>query len=111
MIQNAFKNKYGCRLKGQFSVKEVPGNFHISSHAYSHFYLRLSMQGHIDTLDVSHKIHYLFFGNYLNIAKLQSIHPGTQLSPLNSHYRKYDMNTPHSYVSHYHIDIVPTSYR
>jgi hypothetical protein len=47
----------------------------------------------------------------MDIFKLQSIHPGTQLSPLNSHYRKYDMNTPHSYVSHYHIDIVPTSYR
>ncbi len=92
-------------------MKEVPGNFHISSHPYVDLYIRLALDGYIDTLDVSHKIHYLFFGNHMDIAKLQSVHPGTQLTPLYGHKSIYDMQTPHSYVSHYHIDIVPTLYK
>ena len=32
----AFKNKEGCHLHGYIKVNKVPGNFHISSHAYSH---------------------------------------------------------------------------
>lgn len=62
MAEEAFKNQYGCRLIGSFTVKEVPGNFHISSHAYQNIYVRLAMAEKIKTLDVSHKIHSLYFG-------------------------------------------------
>jgi hypothetical protein len=41
MARNAFKKNYGCRLTGSFTVKEVPGNFHISSHAYQNIFARL----------------------------------------------------------------------
>jgi hypothetical protein len=62
MAEEAFKKQYGCRIVGAFTVKEVPGNFHISSHAYQNIYVRLAMAGVIKTLDVSHKIHSLYFG-------------------------------------------------
>ena len=32
---NAFKNKEGCNLSGTMLLNKVPGNFHISSHAYN----------------------------------------------------------------------------
>ena len=64
----------GCRLVGSFSVKEVPGNFHISSHAYQNIYARLMMNGKIKTLDVSHKINHLFFGYESDLEKVQSQH-------------------------------------
>lgn len=111
MAELAFKNGYGCRLRGSFTVKEVPGNFHISSHAYQNLYVRLAMAGTIKTLDVSHKIHTLRFGDQEVVTNLVKTHPEAQLIPLDGHQRIYDMTqTPHSYTSHYHIDIVPTNY-
>lgn len=41
MAKEAFVNKYGCKIRGTFKVKEVPGNFHISAHPYGHIYRQL----------------------------------------------------------------------
>jgi hypothetical protein len=67
MAKDAFKKNYGCRLTGSFTVKEVPGNFHISSHAYQNIFARLMIDKEIQTLDVSHIIHELYFGDISNI--------------------------------------------
>jgi hypothetical protein len=92
-------------------VKEVPGNFHISSHAYQNIYARLRIENVIRTLDMSHRIHYLFFGDMDNITSVAQAHPEAVLSKLENHSKLYDMTgTQHSYISHYHIDIVPTIY-
>ena len=40
-VKRAFSNSYGCRLIGNFTVKEVPGNFHISAHVFRNFYEKL----------------------------------------------------------------------
>ena len=70
------------------------------------------MDNIIQTLDMSHKINYLFFGDMSNITKIQKQHPEAVLAKLNNHDKIYNMKgTPHSYVSHYHLDIVPTIYR
>ena len=111
MAKEAFQRKLGCRLVGSFTVKEVPGNFHVSSHAYQNIYVRLAMDGVIETLDVSHKIHELYFGDLKNVKSIQKAHKEAQLMSLDGHNRIYDMTTtPHSYTSHYHLDIVPTTY-
>lgn len=75
IAQEAFQKKYGCRLQGKFTVKEVPGNFHISSHAYQNIYIRLAMSGAIQTLDVSHKIHHLSFGDTDRMDRVKKAHP------------------------------------
>lgn len=62
LAKEAFQKKLGCRLIGTFTVKEVPGNFHVSSHAYQNLYTRLIIDGVISTLDTSHKIHDFYFG-------------------------------------------------
>ena len=111
MAREGFNKKLGCRLKGDFTVKEVPGNFHISSHAYQNIYQRLMHEGVVRTLDMSHKINYLFFGDADNMTTIEKSHPEAVLSKLNGHQKLYDMTgLPHSYVSHYHLDIVPTRY-
>lgn len=70
----------------------------------------LIKEGIIEAVDVSHKINYLFFGSYQNVLNVKKAHPGSELTPLNEHRRTYPMQTPRSYLSHYHIDIVPTSH-
>lgn len=62
--------RYGCRIRGIFQVKEVPGNFHISAHPYAHIYRQLLADGVIKDLDVSHKINTLFFGDFKNIDEV-----------------------------------------
>jgi hypothetical protein len=61
---------------------------------------------------MSHRVNYLFFGDLDNISAIQKQHPEAVLSKLNGHVKTYDMQgTPHAYISHYHLDIVPTIYR
>lgn len=110
MAKEAFQKNYGCRIMGSFTVKEVPGNFHISSHAYQNIFVRLLMDGVIQTLDVSHKIHSLYFGDSWSIDEIQKYHKESQLLSLNGHQRIYNMTNKRSYTSHYHLDIVPTQY-
>ena len=33
-LKKALNDKEGCRLKGSISVLRLPGNFHVSSHAF-----------------------------------------------------------------------------
>lgn len=33
-VKDEIEAKQGCQLKGYFQINRVPGNFHISSHAY-----------------------------------------------------------------------------
>ena len=75
MAKEAFQKGYGCELKGDFTVKEVPGNFHISSHAYQNIYARLRIDNVIKTLDMSHHIKYLFFGDMENVTTIEKQHP------------------------------------
>lgn len=75
IAKSAFQKKLGCRIKGSFTVNEVPGNFHISSHAYANIFTRLKNDKIIETLDVSHTINYLYFGNPGSITSFQMLHP------------------------------------
>ena len=70
MAKEAFKKNYGCRIVGSFTVKEVPGNFHVSSHAYQNIFTLLIIDKSITTLDVSHIIHELYFGEISNIKTI-----------------------------------------
>jgi hypothetical protein len=61
-VKTQLKNKEGCNIKGYVVVNKVPGNFHISSHAYGSLLQRLASEGYF-TFDVSHKINHLSFGD------------------------------------------------
>lgn len=67
---------------GSFTVKEVPGNFHVSTHAYQNLYSRLMIDGVITTVDTSHKIHDFYFGDKKSIEYVEKKHPESQLRKL-----------------------------
>ena len=68
--KNNIKNNEGCNIKGYIVVNKVPGNFHISSHAYGSLIQRLASEGFF-TFDVSHKINHLSFGEDKDIKYIK----------------------------------------
>lgn len=60
-VQGQIKDKEGCRIVGSFTVKAVPGNFHISFHNYGDIFQYLMQRG-LWQPDMSHKIKQLRFG-------------------------------------------------
>jgi Endoplasmic reticulum vesicle transporter len=57
----ALDAREGCNLVGTVIINKVPGNFHVSTHAYGDVVQRLYMGGR--ALDFSHEIKHLSFGN------------------------------------------------
>jgi hypothetical protein len=66
----ALANEEGCTLSGFVFINKVPGNFHISGHHYPEAFSRLIMRGH--SLDFSHKINHLSFGDLEDIKHIES---------------------------------------
>lgn len=105
-MRNALRGKYGCRLIGSFTVKEVPGNFHVSCHAYFNHYMQMKMEGLVGALDTSHTIHQLYFGREHHLKAIRSRHPEAAVHLLEGK----RVVSREGLSAHYHIDIVPTWY-
>jgi hypothetical protein len=106
LVRNAFKNEYGCRLMGAFTVKEVPGNFHISCHAYFNQYVQMQAEKLLTSLNMTHTIHSLYFGKEHHLKTIKARHPEAKLHGLEG--KEVVETKGHSI--HYHLDIVPTQY-
>ena len=105
-VLNAISNKQGCRLKGYFFVNKVPGNFHISSHAFAPTIQKLAIENKLD-IDLNHKINYLSFGDDEEIKIINSkFKEGTLLS-LNG---KNKPRNKYRTIYEYYIKVVPTTY-
>ena len=57
----ALNDNEGCLLAGTVIINKVPGNFHVSTHAFGEVVQKLYMTGR--KLDFSHVINHLSFGN------------------------------------------------
>jgi hypothetical protein len=84
----------GCRMEAKFSIKKVPGNFHVSTHSS-----RMQPQ----TVDMAHYVHHLEFGE----ARLSLTHLQGSFNPLKD-IDKTDKSDEHSHD--YYMKIVPTTY-
>lgn len=96
----------GCRVVGEFSVKLVPGNFHLSFHAHVAEFRAVLARGLAP--DFSHRVDRLRFGEAEAAARLQRDFRLETLDSLRDT-RATDLarlGFPHS-VDH-HINIVPT---
>lgn len=62
IVKKQIENNEGCYLKGTFTIKLVPGNFHISFHNYFPEFQR-SMNELGFKVDLSHTIEHLYFGD------------------------------------------------
>ena len=60
--KEAFIKQEGCQLYGYLLVNKVPGNFHISSHAYGAVLGIIMSETGLSSFDLSHTINRLSFG-------------------------------------------------
>lgn len=73
--KKALLDQEGCRVYGQFTLKEVPGNFHVSFHGYLDMVLRLNAEGVLTSPDYSFKVTELYFGSKQELSKMQRLFP------------------------------------
>lgn len=110
-IQQAFKDKEGCELVGHIIVNKVPGNFHISSHAYGHILNQVFHSAQISTIDLSHKINHISFGEEKDIIQIRKKFNKGVLNPLDQTQKTKAKADEHIGVSYnYYLSVVPTTY-
>lgn len=94
-----------CNLAGYIQVNRVPGNFHISTHAYNQYVAMLGMHD----LNLTHTINHLSFGPKYEVKRVQKKfkkHAG-ELTPLDGSKELYEAKA----MTTYYLNIVPTTYR
>lgn len=105
-IKKQVMDKEGCQLRGFFKVNKVPGNFHISSHAFGPTVSRLAGDGLL-LVDVNHKINHLSFGNGEEIKEIKKHFKEGVLNPMDGTIETRKEKT----IYEYYIKIVPTTYK
>ena len=107
-INTSLNNGEGCRLKGSFEVMRVPGNFHISSHAYGDVIKEMLMTYKDLEFDMSHTVNHISFGNENELTNVESEFKGVgNLYPLDMVYTKDNKD---NMLFEYYLNIVPTIY-
>jgi Endoplasmic reticulum vesicle transporter/Endoplasmic Reticulum-Golgi Intermediate Compartment (ERGIC) len=105
-VKKAILAEEGCRLEGTISVLRVPGNFHISTHAYGNIIAKLISEG-IFATDLSHKINHISFGDETDIKNIKSKFDVGILNPIDG-VEKIDHKNQKMYE--YYLKVVPTTY-
>jgi len=104
-VKKQIINGEGCQIKGDFLVNKVPGNFHISSHAYGPIIQMLIAEGYF-SFDVSHRINHLSFGEDKKVELAKKTFKLGEISPLdNTNHPEHDKRT-----YEYYMKVVPTTY-
>lgn len=105
LVKDQVVNQEGCRIEGYFVVNKVPGNFHISSHAYGPIIQQLFREG-VFTFDASHKVHHLSFGEDAELKVVKNTFGLGEISPLDKTYHlAHDKKT-----YEYYMKVVPTTF-
>jgi hypothetical protein len=83
LVKKQITDQEGCRLRGYFYVNKVPGNFHISSHAFGPTVQRLYSDGYFN-FDLSHKINHISFGDDKDLKIIKKTFKTGELNPLDN---------------------------
>ncbi len=105
LIKAAVKNKEGCQIVGNIEVLRVPGNFHISSHAYGTTIARLITETDFK-LDITHTINHISFGEERDISHIKTYFNDGILNPIDG----VKKDAVEGKVYEYYLKVVPTSY-
>jgi len=109
--KKAFEDKEGCQIVGSFEVNKVPGNFHISSHAYMGALNQYFAENKVNTIDVSHKINHISFGDDNDLKQIKNKFDKGVLNPLDGVEKIKAAALEKTGVMHqYYISVVPTTY-
>lgn len=106
-LKRDIKNEEGCQLVGNINVMRVPGNFHISSHAYGRTITKL-LSGSDFKYDISHRINHISFGDESDIQYIKSTFDVGNVSPLDGVVKQKDPKSDKMYE--YYLKVVPTNY-
>jgi len=79
-LMNAIHNKEGCRMHGNFSISEIPGNFHFSFNEKIALYKKLS-ENDIKAVSLDFTLHHLTFGMDPNQKVILSRYPKENFTP------------------------------
>lgn len=82
LVKSEIEAQEGCQVYGFFYVKKVPGNFHISAHAYGKIVQQLMALGFFN-FNVAHTINHISFGNNADLNIVKSIFDDGMLNTLN----------------------------
>ena len=95
-------------MHGDIIINKVPGNFHISTHAYSSVVDALIMRGH--RIDFSHRINHLSFGNSTPQGVInRALKLKRNSNPLDGHeVRQGALPSNHRVFMNYFLNIVET---
>jgi len=108
VLQKEIKDQEGCQLVGNINVMRVPGNFHISSHAYGRTLQKLIISNEDFKYDISHKINHISFGDESDIQYIKNTFGVGNVSPLDGVVKEKDPKTDKMYE--YYLKVVPTNY-
>jgi hypothetical protein len=110
-LLQAFKDEEGCQLNGFILINKVPGNFHISSHAFSNILGPILNKAGMTALDLSHKINHLSFGKSDDISRIKKNFKEGIFHPLDGLSKMKSIDLKDSGVMHqYYISVVPTTF-
>jgi len=111
-VKEAFTNQEGCQLIGAVEVNKVPGNVHVSSHAYQFLLGEIYAQNGIATLDLSHKINHVSFGTDEDIKEIKKKFNKGVLNPLDGvQVVRNEQLRNVGVMTQYYINVVPTTYQ
>ena len=106
-VKKQFENFEGCRIKGEFKVMRLPGNFHISSHSFADVLKEFYRRGIEFGMNLTHTINHISFGNEKDIHIIQKkFHEGI-ITPLDNYTVIDNMD---GRLFDYYLKIVPTIY-
>lgn len=105
-VKKAILNEEGCKLEGTIQVLRVPGNFHISTHAYGNIVTKLMSEGIFST-DLSHKINHISFGDETDLKNIKSKFDVGILNPIDGVEKIDHVNQK---IYEYYLKVVPTTY-
>mmetsp|Transcript_9027 Transcript_9027/g.9375 ORF Transcript_9027/g.9375 Transcript_9027/m.9375 type:complete len:212 (+) Transcript_9027:2-637(+) len=105
LVKSEIDNQEGCQVFGYFYVNKVPGNFHISAHAYGGIVQKIASAGYF-RFDMSHRINHLSFGDQKTTDRVKKQFSEGILNPLDK-VSKVDKQRK---VYEYYLKVVPTTF-
>lgn len=113
LVKKQIEGNYGCRMKCEFYVPKVPGNFHIAAHPTNDLVSRLRGEKPDFKLNLTHNIINLSFGEIDSEKKEaakqkygeETLHP-LALHPLNG--VKYFEENKEQRLYEYYLHVIPT---
>lgn len=107
-IKTALDRGDGCRVIGAFEVMRVPGNFHISSHAYGEVVKEMMVMYGEVKVNMTHTVNHLAFGEEKELKDVEKGFRGVgNLYALDGVVMKDEGD---GMMFEYYLNVVPTIY-